>query len=145
MSATDSDGSRPVIPIHFGHPSQVIFEQSFAGELKLLAVSCTSFNHSGEVQMPAERITMRKIREVLRLKFECRLSNRKIARSTSVARSTASDYIQRSKAAGLDWPLPEDMDDAQLEKILFDQVSRTPTDQRPPFNFSIPIRSSSVR
>ena len=86
--------------------------------------------------MPAERITMRKIREVLRLKFECRLSNRKIAHSTSVARSTVGDYIQRAKTAGLGWPLPEDMDDAQLEKSLFDQVPRAPSVQRPPLNFS---------
>jgi len=86
--------------------------------------------------MPAERITMRKIREVLRLKFECRLSNRKIAESTSIARSTVSDYIQRVSAAGLSWPLPQDMDDAQLEKILFDQAPHTPEDQRPPLDFS---------
>jgi transposase len=86
--------------------------------------------------MPAERITMRKIREVLRLKFECRLSNRKIANSTSIARSTVSDYVQRALAAGLSWPMPNDIDDAQLEQILFDQVPSTTKEQRPPLNFS---------
>ena len=85
--------------------------------------------------MPAERITMRKVREVLRLKFECGLTNRKIAKSTAIARSTVGDYIQRAVAAGLSWPLAEDMDDARLEQILFDQVPRTPKDQRPPLNF----------
>ena len=86
--------------------------------------------------MPAERITMRKIREVLRLKFECQLSNRKIADSTCVARTTVGDYIQRAKAAGLSWPLAEDMDDGRLEQILFDQVAHKPKDQRPPLDFS---------
>lgn len=86
--------------------------------------------------MPAERITMRKIREVLRLKFECRHSNRKIANSTSIARSTVGDYVQRALAAGLSWPMPENIDDAQLEQILFDQVPSTIKDQRPPLDFS---------
>lgn len=86
--------------------------------------------------MPAERITMRKIREVLRLKFECKLSNRKIATSTSIARSTVSDYIERMNAAGLHWPLPDDMDDAQLEQILFPQVPHPQKAQRPPLDFS---------
>ena len=79
---------------------------------------------------------MRKIREVLRLKCECRLSNRKIAKSTSIARSTVSDYIQRAKSAGLSWPLPHDMDDAQLEQVLFDQVPRPGKAQRHPLSFS---------
>jgi transposase len=85
--------------------------------------------------MPAERITLRKIREVLRLKFECGLTNRKIAKSTSIARSTVGDYVQHACAAGLTWPLPEDMDDGRLEQVLFAQVPRTPKDQRPALNF----------
>lgn len=74
---------------------------------------------------------MRKIREVLRLKFERGLTNRKIANSASIARSTVADYIQRTCAAGLTWPLPDDMDDGRLEKILFSHVPRTPKDKRP--------------
>lgn len=86
--------------------------------------------------MPAERITMRKIREVLRLKFECGLTNRQIAKSTSIARSTVGDYVHRAKAANLVWPLPDDMDDSRLEQIIFDQVPHIPKDKRPPLNFS---------
>ena len=85
--------------------------------------------------MPAERITMRKIREVLRLKFECGLTNRKIAKSVSIARSTVGDYIQRARDAGLPWPLPEDMDDAGLEQALFSQVFRVAKNQGPPLDF----------
>jgi transposase len=86
--------------------------------------------------MPAERITMRKIKEVLRLKFECKLTNRKIAKSTSIAKSTVGDYIHRAIAANLSWPLPDDMDDARLEQVLFDQAPRTGKSRRPFLDFS---------
>src|SRR5208283_445503 len=69
--------------------------------------------------MPQERLTMRKIHEILRLHWECKLSNRKIATSCSVGRATVDDYIHRAKAAGLSWPLPDEIDDAQLERLLF--------------------------
>ena len=46
--------------------------------------------------MPATRLTMRKIREVLRLKFDCRLTKRQIAKSCAIARSTVAE----GRAAG---------------------------------------------
>ena len=69
--------------------------------------------------MPAERVTMRKIREILRLKWACRLSNRQVAASCGMARSTVAETLYRAKAAGLSWPLPEDLDDTQLEARLY--------------------------
>ncbi len=69
--------------------------------------------------MPAERLTMRKIREVFRLKFDCELSNRKIAKSCHIARSTVAEYLFRFQQAALSWPLPQDMDDVQLEQLLY--------------------------
>lgn len=62
---------------------------------------------------------MRKIREVLRLKWECNLSDRQIAQSCVLARSTVSDYLCRAKHARLTWPLPSDYDDVRLETALF--------------------------
>ena len=44
--------------------------------------------------MPATRLTMRKIREVLRLKFDCRLTKRQIATSCAIARSTVTEYLR---------------------------------------------------
>jgi transposase len=79
---------------------------------------------------------MRTIREVLRLKFECKLTNRNIAKSLSIARSTVGDYVRRAETAGLSWPLPDDLDDSRLEQILFNQIPHTPKDGRPPLNFS---------
>ena len=73
--------------------------------------------------MPAERLTMRKTKEVFRLKFDCHLSNRKIAESCLIARSTVAEYLSRFQQAALSWPLPEAMDDAELEALLFPATS----------------------
>ena len=81
--------------------------------------------------MPAERLTMRKIREVFRLKFDCKISNRQIAISCNMARSTVAEYLFRFKQAALSWPLPQDIDDNQLEQLLYPQLPAVPADQRP--------------
>ena len=65
---------------------------------------------------------MRKIREILRLKFELNLDNRQIARSCSIPHSTVANYLSRAKAAGLNWPLAPDLDDVALESRLFPAV-----------------------
>lgn len=69
--------------------------------------------------MPAERVTMRKIKDILRLKWACGLSNRQVAASCGVARSTVAETLYRATAAGLAWPLPAELDDAQLETRLY--------------------------
>lgn len=72
--------------------------------------------------MTMERITMRKIREVLRLKYTHALSNSQIATSCKLSRESVRQYIKRAEKVGLSWPLPEEMDDIQLEKLLFKEV-----------------------
>lgn len=62
---------------------------------------------------------MRKIREVLRLKLELNLSDRLVGQSVQLARSTVQDYVARAQQAGLSWPLPPELDDVQLEALLF--------------------------
>ena len=57
--------------------------------------------------MPAERLSMRKIKEVLRLSCGGKLSGRIVARSCDIGRTTVREYLYRAKAAGLSWPLPE--------------------------------------
>jgi transposase-like protein len=69
--------------------------------------------------MPAERTIMRQVREVLRLKFVGGVPIREIARRMGVAASTVRATIRRFQAAGLSWPLPEEMTDAVLEAKLF--------------------------
>jgi len=65
------------------------------------------------------RLSMRKTREILRLAFEARLSQRAIARSMGVSNSTISEVFARLKAAGLTWPLPEGISDGELERRLY--------------------------
>ena len=72
--------------------------------------------------MPAERTPMRKIKEVLRLKWSSQLSNRAVAKACSIARSTVAEYLERASNAGLSWPLPEDLDDTALERLLYPPV-----------------------
>ena len=62
---------------------------------------------------------MRKILEVLRLKFDRHLSERDIAHSCAMARSTVSDYVRRYEGTGLGWPPPSELDEAALEQRLF--------------------------
>ena len=69
--------------------------------------------------MPAERLSMRKIKEIFRLKWDCGLSNHKIARSCKIARSTVAEYFRRAREIGLSWPLPEGLDESRLERLLF--------------------------
>jgi transposase len=69
--------------------------------------------------MAAERLSMRTIKEVLRLKCETGFSIQRISDSCGIARSTVRDYMARAKRAGIGWPLPPDLDDCQLEARLF--------------------------
>ena len=69
--------------------------------------------------MPARRLLVRKIREVLRLKHERGLSHRAIAQACAIGVGTVSLYLQRTAQRGLGWPLPAELDDAVLEARLF--------------------------
>jgi transposase len=74
--------------------------------------------------MPAQRLTMRTITEVLRLHFECGLSQRQIAQSCGIGRATIGEYLQRAAAVGLGWPLPAGLDEATLEARLFPSATK---------------------
>jgi len=80
--------------------------------------------------MPAKRLSMRKIKEVLRLKWERGLSNRQIAEACGVSRPPVSEYLQRLAEAGLNWPLPEDLSEARLEQLLFPPPPDLPAEVR---------------
>jgi len=81
--------------------------------------------------VPRPRSAMRKIREILRLTFHEGLSRRQAAAATGVPASTVTDQLARARRAGLGWPLPEDIDDAQLEARLFAPASPPPAQRRP--------------
>jgi transposase len=91
-------------------------------------VSCL-LNHQEEAdKMTQERlhlhlaqvqVSLRKIREILRLKYEAGLSNRAIARACRISNSTVGDYVVRAKESGLEWPLPEEVGEEELYRRLF--------------------------
>jgi transposase len=72
---------------------------------------------------------MRKVKEVLRLRFDLGLRQDQIARSCSIGQATVHRYLERATAAGLNWPLPEDCDDRRLNELLFPSRPIRPTHQ----------------
>jgi len=64
---------------------------------------------------------MRKVNEVLRLRFELGLEQRAIARACSISQSTVHEYLKRAAAAGIGWPLKEGWDQRSLEQALFQE------------------------
>ena len=69
--------------------------------------------------MVNKRLSMRKIKEVLRLKYEAGLSNRAIAKSCGICHKTVKECLTRARASGLSWPIADDLSDEDLEVLLF--------------------------
>jgi transposase len=69
--------------------------------------------------MAQRRVSMKKAKEILRLKFEAGLSNHKIARACAVSASTVWDTVTRFEMTGMGWPLPEGMSEGDLERRLY--------------------------
>ena len=73
--------------------------------------------------MPAERVVMRVVREVLRLTF-AGICKREVARRTGLASSTVRATIARFQSLGLTWPLPETVTDSKLEAKLYKNAGK---------------------
>ena len=88
--------------------------------------------------MAGRRLSMRKIKEVLRLKWKCHQSNNQIAKSCNIARSTVREYLERANRADLSWPLDTALDDTALETLLFPvspAVASPERRQMPPMDY----------
>jgi hypothetical protein len=94
-------------------------------------------NLFGEVTMTKRRLSMRKIQEVLRLKWGHQLSNRQIANSCLISHTTVREYLQRARLAGLSWPLDPSLDNTMLESMLFPEKPALSSAQRcmPPMDY----------
>ena len=68
---------------------------------------------------------MRKVVEVLRLRFDQDRSQREIATSLALSQGTVHNYVARFRAAGLPWPLPAELDEAALDARLFSARRRS--------------------
>ena len=69
--------------------------------------------------MPTRRPKMRDVREVLRLHREGCVPMREVARMMGIARSTVRDMIVRFERLGLEWPVPAEISDPDLEARLY--------------------------
>lgn len=68
--------------------------------------------------MPNQRIAMRKIREILRLRFDVGLSFRQISQCTNVSIGAIQKMLKRLESSLSHCPLPEGMSDARLARLL---------------------------
>ena len=68
--------------------------------------------------MPSRRITMRKIKEVLRLRYACGLSLEQIARAQNLSKGVVAKYLKRAAAAGIDGTTAQTLDEADLAQRL---------------------------
>jgi transposase len=66
---------------------------------------------------------MRRIKEVLRLRFELGLGQREIARACAISQGAVHNYLKKVAAAGISWPLPEGWDEKRVEQALFGEQS----------------------
>ncbi|MDO8864178.1 hypothetical protein Q6D67_21075 [Haliea sp. E1-2-M8] len=67
---------------------------------------------------------MRQITEILRLKYEAKLSNEKVARASGVSKGVVCKYLHLAAARCVTWPLPEGTDEARLEALLFPATAK---------------------
>jgi Sigma-70, region 4 len=66
---------------------------------------------------------MRKIKEVLRLKYEAKLSHEKIAAATGMSKGAVTNTVRRAVQKALGWPLPAELDESRLEALLYAQAA----------------------
>ncbi len=78
---------------------------------------------------------MRKVREVLRLHFECRCKHRQIAAACGVSSSTVTEYLDRAQRAGVTWEQAHTMSDAEVEARLFEHIGRSEPPARAAVDF----------
>jgi transposase len=71
------------------------------------------------------------IKEVLRLYYSCGLSHKKIAKALGCSHGAVAEYIHRATSAGLVWPLPDDLDEGQIEARLFPPGKKTASRPQP--------------
>jgi len=82
--------------------------------------------------MPNRRLSVRKIKEILRLKLDCGISEREISRGCQVSRSTVADYLRRAAAARLTWSEASTLAESQIEERLFPTEHIPSSVKRPP-------------
>jgi transposase len=86
--------------------------------------------------MSAPPISMRKLKDILRLKYETGLSQRQIAGALRVSLGVVNKYLKAAQAAGITWPLSEDLSEWQLRRRIFPPSAPVPQTQYAPIDFA---------
>jgi transposase len=76
------------------------------------------FNIERNPIMARKPISMHKIKEILRLKHELKLSDHQIGASLHLSHVSVGQYLRRAQQAGIAWPIPEGLDETQLRQTL---------------------------
>ena len=72
--------------------------------------------------MPKPRMTLRMIKDVIRLKWEAKLSHEQIASALKMSKGAVGKYVGLASAAGLDWEVVRDWDEQQLQARLLPRL-----------------------
>ena len=94
--------------------------------------------------MARGKLSMRYIKEILRLKYEAKLSQRDIAHSVRVSVGSVNQYLTRAAQADIGWPLPEEMDQKALVRALFPDQQPTRKSACVPSSGVIPVLRSDT-
>jgi transposase len=86
--------------------------------------------------LSAPPISMRKLKDLLRLKYEAGLSQRQIAGALRLSLGVVNKYLKAAEAAGITWPLPEDLSEGQLRRRIFPPSAPLPQTQYAPIDFA---------
>ena len=78
-----------------------------------------------------KELSMRKVREILRLSLECHMGKREVARSCTVSPTTVTNYLSRIEKLNLNYSQVARMDDEELKRILLSHKSSSQGKLRP--------------
>ena len=82
--------------------------------------------------MPTNRITMRQIRETLRLHLQAGLSYNEVGRALKISKSVVGKYVSLARVAGVDWEVVQTLSDEDLEARLYRPALPRSSHQRAP-------------
>ena len=83
-------------------------------------------------RVPRKRVSMRKTREILRLRHELKLSQRQIAAAVNLSQPAVLSCLKRFELSGLNWPLSGEVTDEALDGALYKQKPRPRVIRRQP-------------
>jgi transposase len=87
--------------------------------------------------MKRRKLSMRKIKEILRLHYEHKISNRNIGKACKISPTTVGEYIDRAREMNIDFNKILELDDKSLYSLLYPEkeIEESKTKQMPDMNY----------